>query len=44
MKAMKMEFDVEDAKLLEGINVGDQIQGRLRKGESGYVITRLEKR
>jgi Cu/Ag efflux protein CusF len=43
MKAMQMEFAVEDAKQLEGIKVGDQVQGRLKKGESGYVITRLEK-
>jgi len=44
MKAMQMEFKVEDPKLLEGMNVGDQVQGRLKKGESGYVITQLEKR
>ena len=44
MKAMQMEFAVEDAKLLEGVKVGDQVQGRLKKGESGYVLTQLEKR
>jgi len=44
MKAMKMEFSLQDPKLLKGIEVGDQVQGRLKKGESGYVITRLEKR
>ena len=44
MKAMQMEFKAEDPKLLEGIKVGDQVQGRLKKGESGYVLTRLEKR
>src|SRR6266699_2007458 len=44
MKAMQMEFKVEDAKLLENIKVGDQVQGQLKKAESGYVITRLEKR
>lgn len=44
MKAMRMKFGVEDAKLLEGIKVGDQVQGRLKKGDSGYVLTRLEKR
>jgi Cu/Ag efflux protein CusF len=43
MKGMQMEFAVDDAKLLEGIKVGDQIQGRLKKSESGYSITRLEK-
>jgi len=44
MKAMQMEFAVEDVKLLEGIKVGDRVQGRLKKGESGYVLTQLEKR
>jgi Cu/Ag efflux protein CusF len=44
MKAMKMEFPVENPKLLAGIKVGDQVQGRLKKSESGYLITRLEKR
>jgi protein SCO1/2 len=43
MKAMEMEFEVKDPKLLEGIKAGDRVQGRLRKGESGYVLTRLEK-
>jgi Cu/Ag efflux protein CusF len=44
MKGMQMEFDVENSKVLEGIKAGDQVQGRLKKGASGYVITRLEKR
>ena len=44
MKGMQMEFGVEDPKLLEGIKVGDQVQGRLKKGESAYVLTQLEKR
>jgi Cu/Ag efflux protein CusF len=44
MKAMKMDFRVEDPKLLEGIKAGDQVQGRLKKGESGLVITELSKR
>jgi protein SCO1/2 len=44
MKAMQMEFVVEDPKLLEGIKVGDHVQGRLKKGESGYVLTQLDKR
>ena len=43
MKAMKMEFSVQDPNLLKGIEVGDHVQGRLKKGETGYVITRLEK-
>ena len=44
MKAMEMEFALEDPKLLEGIKAGDRVQGRLKKGESGYVLTQLEKR
>jgi Cu/Ag efflux protein CusF len=44
MKGMQMEFGVESPMLLEGIKVGDQVQGRLKKGESGYVLTQLEKR
>ena len=44
MKAMQMEFDVEDAKILDGIKPGDQVKGELLKGKAGYVITRLEKR
>jgi Cu/Ag efflux protein CusF len=43
MKAMQMEFAVEDSKLLEGIKAGELVQGRLKKTESGYVLTRLEK-
>ena len=44
MKAMQMEFDVEDAKILDGIKPGDEVKGELLKGKAGYVITRLEKR
>jgi Cu/Ag efflux protein CusF len=42
MKGMKnMPFKVEDAKLLEGIQVGDEIEGKVRKD---YVIRELKKR
>jgi Cu/Ag efflux protein CusF len=44
MKAMEMEFDVENAKILEGIKPGDQVKGELMKKKSGYLITQLEKR
>jgi Cu/Ag efflux protein CusF len=44
MKGMEMEFPVANAKLLEGLKVGDEVQGRLKKAESGYLITQLEKR
>jgi Cu/Ag efflux protein CusF len=35
-----MPFTVEDAKLLEGIQVGDEVEGKVRKD---YVITKLKK-
>jgi Cu/Ag efflux protein CusF len=44
MKAMKMEYPVADRKVLDGLQVGDQVQGRVKKTDSGYLITRLEKR
>jgi Cu/Ag efflux protein CusF len=44
MRGMEMEFKVADKGLLEGIKVGDQVEGHLKKDESGYLITRLEKR
>ena len=44
MKAMQMEFSVKDAAVLKGIQVGDQVQGKLEKRDTGYVITQLEKR
>jgi protein SCO1/2 len=43
MKAMKMEFRVEDKQLLEGVQAGDHVQGRLKKAEAGLVITHLKK-
>jgi protein SCO1/2 len=44
MSAMKMEFKVEDAKLLDGLNPDDRVRGRLKKTPDGYLITSLEKR
>jgi protein SCO1/2 len=44
MKGMEMEFRVESAKLVEGLKAGDQVQGKLKKTDSGYLITQLEKR
>ncbi|HEV3259260.1 MAG TPA: copper-binding protein [Gemmataceae bacterium] len=44
MKGMEMEFRVEGPQILDGLKPGDQVQGRLKKTDSGYVITRLEKR
>jgi Cu/Ag efflux protein CusF len=44
MKAMEMDYDVENAKMLEGIKAGDQVQGQLKVESGKYIITRLEKR
>jgi protein SCO1/2 len=43
MKAMQMEFRVQDAKLLEGLRPGDEVQGKLRVESGSYIITQLEK-
>jgi protein SCO1/2 len=43
MKAMEMKFSVEDAKVLEGINTGDQVHGRLKVESGNYIITELKK-
>jgi protein SCO1/2 len=43
MKAMTMEYAVPDAKLLDGIAVGDSVRGKIRKDDAGYVITSLAK-
>jgi len=43
MGAMEMSYRVADAKLLEGLKAGDEVEGKLEvRGE--YVITRLKKR
>jgi Cu(I)/Ag(I) efflux system protein CusF len=44
MKAMEMDYAVENAQVLEGIKVGDQVQGQLKVESGKYIITRLEKR
>jgi Cu/Ag efflux protein CusF len=44
MKAMEMEFNVQDAKILDGVKPGDPVKGELVKDKSGYLITKLEKR
>ena len=43
MKGMEMEFDVDDVGVLEGIKVGDQVQGRLKVASGRYTITELHK-
>ena len=44
MKAMEMDFSVQDAKILTGLKTGDQVQGKLKVKDSGYAITELQKR
>jgi protein SCO1/2 len=44
MGAMTMNFDVENAKVLDGIAVGDDVQGQLRVQSGKYVITRMAKK
>jgi Cu/Ag efflux protein CusF len=44
MKGMKMEFLVEDARILEGLEVGDQVQGKLKVESGSQMITELKKR
>jgi len=43
MQAMRMDFAVPDAKLLNGITVGDSVRGKIRKDDGGYVLRSLEK-
>ena len=43
MKAMKMPFAVENAKILEGIKAGDQVHGKFKVKGSDYIITELMK-
>src|SRR5205809_840492 len=44
MQAMEMPFKVEDAKILDGLKAGDQVEGKLKRTPGGDVITELHKR
>jgi len=44
MRGMKMEFLVEDARVLEGLQVGDQVQGKLKVESGSQIIIELKKR
>ena len=44
MRAMKMEFSVDDAKVLDGIAAGDAVTGKLKVDGGNYVVTSLAKR
>ena len=43
MKAMEMSFDVTDAKLIESLKAGDQVQGKLKVKSGTQLITELRK-
>ena len=43
MKAMEMDFSVQDSKMLTSLKAGDQVHGRLKVKDSKYVITELQK-
>ena len=43
MPAMVMDFDVENAKILEGLKIGDKVQGKLKVDSGRYILTHLEK-
>jgi len=43
MKSMKMEFPVKDANLMEGLQVGDQVRGKLQVESGKYLIIELMK-
>ena len=44
MKAMKMDFTVEDAKVLDGLAAGDSVTGKLKADGGSYVVMSLSKR
>lgn len=44
MKAMEMDYPVENAKVLEGITVGEEVQGHLKVESGKHVVIDLEKR
>lgn len=44
MTAMTMTFDVADAKLLEGVEVGDEVKFQLRYANGDYTVTELDRR
>lgn len=43
MKAMEMKFNVKEPSLLEGIEAGDNVTGRLSVEDSDYTIVSLKK-
>jgi protein SCO1/2 len=44
MKAMRATFPVADSQLLQGLNPGDEVEGKLQVGFTINTITELRKR
>jgi hypothetical protein len=44
MRAMQMTFFVEDAKLLDGIKPGSQVEGTVKSVSGKYFLTTLKER
>ncbi|MBX9622637.1 MAG: copper-binding protein [Gemmataceae bacterium] len=44
MKAMTMDFSVEDEKVLGGVSAGDKVAGKVKHEGGKYVVTELSKR
>jgi Cu/Ag efflux protein CusF len=44
MSAMKMAFDFEDAKVVEGLKADDPVQGKFKVTDGKYIILELKKR
>ena len=44
MKAMTMTFEVADPKLLEGVEVGNEVDFRVRYADGKYTITDIDPR
>ena len=43
MAAMTMPFDIENAKLLEGLKAGDLVHGKLKSKDGKHTLTELTK-
>jgi Cu/Ag efflux protein CusF len=43
MAAMKMEYQVQDVGMLDGLKPGDRVSGRLQVRDGEYLIVALEK-
>jgi Cu/Ag efflux protein CusF len=44
MPAMKMDYPVKEPRILEGIQAGDMVQGRLEAKDGSYLLVSVEKR